>query len=449
MAPTSDQQTDGFDPADPLPGILVAYAPTGAVTVDRCHLCSPFTVGRASKSSLALRDDQVSKNHFRITQRKDGFRIEDQKSKNGTFVDGTPVEGRRRLSSPSVIRVGRAVLVFLEDARTILRPPPTERFGMVGSFHTGPLISELREANISGRHLLLTGETGAGKQLAAEAIAGMMQGGGEKLPFVDHNAAQFASHENAVSTLFGVGQKAYSEVAARPGLIELAHEGVLFLDELHNLPHRVQRSLLKVIEDGTVQRMGDPTHRRVKVRFVFGSNAAGPSFGLATDLLNRVRTVAVPSLAERVADIPALFLNALRRRLDRQGVPQEEVLPLLTGDHFEVLCLDGFAEKNVRGLDDLADRVATRVRESGDPEQGIREVFHQRFGEGRVARRLRGEKIEPTATGHYEKYKKEVIATFHESGGVLNETERRLNAKGIHCTRQHLSNYLKKWGIRP
>ena len=100
----------------------------------------------------------------------------------------------------------------------------------------------------------------------------------------------------------------------------MAAGGTLFLDEVHNLPLRVQRSLLRFAEDGLLQRAGEPTGRRGDVRLVLGTNvaveAAVADGRLAHDLLARLHRVGIPPLRERRADVPAIFLEVLRRTLD-------------------------------------------------------------------------------------------------------------------------------------
>ena len=127
---------------------------------------------------------------------------------------------------------------------------------MAGNFHVGPLLLSLQQAAVSGRHVLLAGPSGAGKELCAQALAIMMGAGRKPLSLTAHNAARFTSEEEAASTLFGIGSKVFSNVDPRPGVVEQAHGGALFLDEIHNLPERVQRSLLRVIEDGLLSRIG-------------------------------------------------------------------------------------------------------------------------------------------------------------------------------------------------
>ena len=123
-----------------------------------------------------------------------------------------------------------------------------------------------------------------------------------------HNCARSATEEEAVSTLFGVGKGVFSGVSARPGLLEQAADGILFLDEAHVLSPRVQRSLLRFAEDGVFARIGENIARQLRLLLVLGTNldvelATAQGF-LAFDLVNRLQQVAIPPLGERRADVP-------------------------------------------------------------------------------------------------------------------------------------------------
>ncbi len=88
------------------------------------------------------------------------------------------------------------------------------------------MIRHLKETALSSRHVLIAGPSGSGKELAAKALAGLMEDSGG--PLIAHNAAHFASQEEAATTLFGVGPRVFSGVDARAGLIEKAFGGTLF-----------------------------------------------------------------------------------------------------------------------------------------------------------------------------------------------------------------------------
>ncbi len=444
---TSDGESKLFGLDDKVPVVLIAHTPPGSCAEDRYLVGSSLTVGRSSGVELTVRDDKMSKKHLKITHNQDGCFIEDLGSTNGTFVDGSPASKTRRpVEDGAVIRAGRTVLVFHEHGETLLDRPPKNQFGVAGGFHTAPLLRELREAALSKRHILLTGPSGSGKESASGAIAEMGGTAEKTLPLVAYNAAGFASSEEATTTLLGVGAKVFSGVDARAGLVEKANGGVLFLDEVHNLPERVQRSLLRIIENGKVTRVGETNERPVDVRFVFASNVPGPDHGLAHDLLARLRLVGIPALGDRRADVPAIFKDVLERALGHHGVGKDEVIPILSGDHYETLMLDGFKENNVRGLIDLADRIATRIEAGTEPKKAVTSIFTEQFSSGPVAARQSG--APPSSeNSHYDIHKKEIVAAYTECDGNLSATERLLQSQGIKCSRRWLRTYLKRWGL--
>ncbi len=430
-----------------MPVLAVAYAPEGACTVDRCLIAPPFTVGRGPDCQLAIRDKKVSKAHARITQNAEGYWLEDLGSRNGTFVGGLPVMGKIPLSGSAVIRIGSAVMVFLDDGAPLLAPPLTERFDIAGVFHTGPLLEAFSDAARSARHLLLVGPTGTGKELAAQAIARMTAAErGSPPTMLTHNAARFSSEEEAAATLFGVNPRVFSGVDERAGLIEQAHGGILFLDEVHNLPPRVQRSLLRIIEDGRTARIGESATKTVEVRFILASNAEGQSRGLTEDLFARLRLVEIPPLAHRAADIPNIFDEVLGKTLSRYRLATPSVTAELNADHYEALCLDGFPTDNVRGLIDLADRIATRISRGQEPARAVEAVFSLKYGDGPIAGRHAPK--QKKGRQHYEQNKTLIIAAYRECAGNLSAAERLLKSKGLSCSRRWLAHYLERWGVR-
>lgn len=443
---TSDN--DLFDLSSVSPGIMVARAPTGTIGSDRCLLKARFTVGRSDECDMTIRDSKMSQKHFRIVKQDDECLIEDLRSTNGTFVDGLPVKGQVRLAEQSVIRAGNVLFVYHRHAAPFMSTPFIDRNTMAGKFHTALLLRQLKEAAISVRHVLLAGETGTGKELAAHALAAMMGEPNRPLKMAVYNGARFASREEAISTLFGVAPRFFSGVDARPGIIETMGDGVLFLDELHSLPAESQRMILRIIEDGKTNRLGETTVRTVPVRFIIASNAKGHHWGLARDLFARLRLIEIPPLHERVADIPGIFDALLRKIMSQRNVESDDVLNLLAGDHYEALCLEKFCDANVRALVDLADRLTTRIIASGNPQKAVAQVFGERFGDGFVATRQKGANRSKSLS-QYELNKGQILSTYRECRGNLSATERKLKSAGIKCTRRWLAVFLEKWGVRP
>ncbi len=463
---TSIEESQLTESRAPTPALLVAYAPQGASAVDRCRLKNDFTVGRRGDNSLSIVDNKVSGHHFRLTIEGGRFYIGDLGSTNGTFVNGHALRSKVPLSDQDVIRAGRAVLVFHDSGAHLLQPPPIRRFGMAGSFHVGRILTELEEAARSPRHLIIVGPSGTGKELAAGAVAAMSSDTDTPIPLLAHNAARFSSEEEATSTLFGVAAKVFSNVNARPGLIEQAKGGILFLDEIHNLTERVQRSLLRVIEDRQFSRIGETAVKSTDVRFVFASNAEDPGAAVAHDLFARLRLLTMPALKERIADIPAIFQYVLKVKLGTFDINKSAVLPILKGEHYELLMLDGFTGDNVRGLIDIADRIATKVAGNVPPSKAITAVFTDRFA-GKTEHDIPtpdkrfdvvpaeasvydtvDSSINAQTASAYERHKDLIVAVYRDREENISATMRVLNTRGISCSRRWLSVYLKKWGVK-
>ena len=178
------------------------------------------------------------------------------------------------------------------------------------------LLARARIAAAREVPVLIEGETGTGKELLANAIHGASPRVAG--PFVPVNCG--AIPEGLVeSELFGHRKGAFTGATAdRPGVFEQADGGTVFLDEIGELPLQMQVKLLRVLQEGQVQRLGDTDRRTVDFRVVAATNrnlideARGGRF--RHDLFYRlaVAVVRVPPLRERVVDIPLLvdhFIN--------------------------------------------------------------------------------------------------------------------------------------------
>ncbi len=429
------------------PGLFIAHCPEFSCTVDRCLVTKSFVIGRDAGADLSFRDGRMSKRHFKISFNNNKYNIEDMASKNGTFVDGQLIEGRASLKDQSVIRAGGSVLVFHTDARELFAAYPLENHGFAGRFHSGPILENLAKAAISTRHVLISGPSGTGKELAAEALSHMMSPDAVPLSLLTYNAARVASQEEITSSLFGVAPRFFSSVDGRPGLIERAAGGVLFIDEVHNLPESVQRVLLRVIEEGYTTRVGEATQRPTDVRFVLSSNLSGATKGLAHDLYARLRLVEIPPLADRVADIPDIFDAVLEKTLARKAMSENPLAPFLTADYHEALCLKGHPMKNVRGLVDICDRLVTDILTGVEPKSALDKLFRDEFEDAFGSRR-KEKPASPGPASRYEANKSLIIDTFTECDENLTATEKALKKKGFKCTRRWLSEFLDKWNVR-
>jgi two-component system nitrogen regulation response regulator NtrX len=158
--------------------------------------------------------------------------------------------------------------------------------------------------------VLVTGESGTGKELVARAIHAQSPRAGR--PMVSLNCAAIPG-ELVESELFGHEKGAFTgAIQRRQGRFELAHGSTLFLDEIGDLSIDVQAKLLRVLEQGTIERVGAERSRPVDVRVIAATNrdlareVAGRRF--RQDLFFRLNVfpIHVPPLRERLDDIPAL-----------------------------------------------------------------------------------------------------------------------------------------------
>src|SRR5438067_9241477 len=145
------------------------------------------------------------------------------------------------------------------------------KFEMVGVSPAMGRIYELvrRTAPSEGR-VLITGENGSGKELIARAIH---QHSRRKAgPFVKLNCAA-VPHELIESELFGHEKGAFTGAfAAKKGKFEVAHEGTLFLDEVGDMPAQMQAKLLRVLQEGELERVGGTETLKVDVRVIAATN---------------------------------------------------------------------------------------------------------------------------------------------------------------------------------
>ncbi|WP_304304302.1 nitric oxide reductase transcriptional regulator NorR [Pseudacidovorax intermedius] len=218
--------------------------------------------------------------------------------------------------------------------------------------------------------VLLTGETGAGKELVARQLHA--RSGRADKPMVTINCAALPEHL-VESELFGHVRGAFSgAVGDRHGKFQMADGGTLFLDEVGELPLAVQAKLLRALQEGQLQRVGSDREHHVDVRLVAATNrdlAAEVKAGrFRADLFHRLSVfpLRVPPLRERGRDVLLLagsFIEENRRRMGLRG------LRLSAAAQDALLAHDW--PGNVRELEYLIARAALRARARGDGGTGL------------------------------------------------------------------------------
>ena len=284
---------------------------SSSVVVGRRELSS----GEPGQSTLILADRMVSSQHLAISPGpgEGSFELTDLSSSNGTVVDGEAVESSVKLREGSIVFAGSHVLVFR-------RVTPAELAAMQAEL-TNPLApvatvnpelalvcKKLRVLAEAGEEVLLTGETGVGKEVYAKAIHRVS---GRKGRFVAVNCAAIP-RELVESELFGYARGAHSQAAvAKPGIIEEAEGGTLFLDEIGEMAPGLQTKLLRFTQDRLLVPVGGVHPRRIETRIVAATSRTGPpteSGGLRADLAQRLgaEPIRIPPLRERIEDLGAL-----------------------------------------------------------------------------------------------------------------------------------------------
>ena len=185
-------------------------------------------------------------------------------------------------------------------------------FDMVGESEAMHEVFRLIErAGPTNKPILIQGESGTGKELVAQAL--YQASSVADKPMVIINCAALSEHL-LESELFGHEKGSFTgAVAAKEGLFEIADGGTVFIDEIGEMPVSLQAKLLRVLEDGSLRRVGGVKERKVNVRIISATNrdmqteVAGGRF--REDLFYRidVMTLEVPPLRKRTGDIPLLI----------------------------------------------------------------------------------------------------------------------------------------------
>jgi DNA-binding NtrC family response regulator len=218
-----------------------------------------------------------------------------------------------------------------------------------------PVLQVIARVGPSDANILITGESGTGKGLIAQALHTVSARAAR--PFITVNTGGLSEGVFA-SELFGHVKGAFTDARTdRAGRFELADGGTLFLDEIANVPWSQQAKLLRVLETGEFERVGSSRTHRVDVRILSATNASLRDEVAAgrfrEDLLFRLNTVEIhaPPLRDRREDIPLLAAHFLRqhafRYRKRTGGFDPAAMQLLLGNSWP---------GNVRELDHAVER---------------------------------------------------------------------------------------------
>ncbi len=267
-------------------------------------------VGKGAEANFLLKDEEVSRVHLELESVSDGIRVRDRASTNGTFLSGARIQ-QMTVYEEAVLTLGTTVL---RVAIVVAGAPKAVRssFGKVLG-RSAPMLAmyeKLEKAASTESTVVLLGETGTGKEVIAESIHAASARRAK--PFVIVDCGNMAP--NLIeSELFGHIKGAFSgAVSERKGAFLEADGGTVFLDEIGELPIDLQPRLLRVLESGTVKRLGEDKPRKVDVRILAATHRdlelEVKKGTFRQDLWFRLAVVLarVPPLRDRKDDIPLL-----------------------------------------------------------------------------------------------------------------------------------------------
>ena len=311
-----------------------------------------WTLGRDAEVSIG--DSRMSRLHLTVSPGKGGYTVRDLGSRNGTRLEGEPIT-RDYLVPGALLRAGDTLLVV--DAA-----PPTGQYPAApeaDAEQISELIGEtlimkavcrtIATAASADSAVLILGATGTGKELVARALHRLS---GCNRGLVSVNCGAIAS-ELAEAALFGHVRGAFTGAAQpQPGYFGQADGGMLFLDEIGDMPYPQQVMLLRAIDQQEIMPVGASSARRVAVRVVAATNADVEQTSFRSDLLARLSewVIELPSLTDRRADILLLWRHFARRQAPDQQAPN------LTAEMAEALLMYEWP-LNVREIEKISGRV--------------------------------------------------------------------------------------------
>lgn len=298
---------------------------------------TPCSVGTHAGNTLVLRDRTVSRFHCEIAVERGGATVRDLDSRNGTRVDGVRVSSAW-LHPGARVHIGRTTLVVEPIEAKSVVDPTAQRFGpLVGASEVMRRTFALLEcAASSDATLLIEGETGTGKELAARAVHTRSRRAAGPFEVIECGALPGPLLE---SELFGHERGAFTGASSRrPGVFERAEGGTVLLDSVGELRRDLQPKLLRVAQERVVRPLGG-RERRVDVRVIASSHrdlrAEVNAGTFRADLFYRLAVlhVRLPSLRERREDVGLLvdhFLAELGAPADaRERIGSSEDLARL------------------------------------------------------------------------------------------------------------------------
>jgi DNA-binding NtrC family response regulator len=305
------------------------------------------------------------------------------------------------------------------------------------------VLATIRKIAKTDLSVLITGESGSGKELAAHTIHALSNRAKRKMIAVNCPAIPEALLE---SELFGHKKGAFTHATQdHKGLIELAHGSTLFLDEIGDLPRQLQTKLLRALQEKEIKPLGDNRTRILDVRVIASTNqdlqAKIEQGEFREDLYYRLNVVSIrmPSLREIREDIPLLAAHFLKKYVAQSGLPAKALSP----GAMRAL-MDAQWKGNARQLQNAIKRAAALCPvEVIGPEQ-------LDLPDAGVA--SSAERPEVSAELSYREARERVLGRFTTEfiTGLLTKTKGNVSSAAALCglERQSLQHLMRKYGIR-
>jgi DNA-binding NtrC family response regulator len=276
-------------------------------------------IGSVPDNDIVIKDPAVSRNHLEVHKRNGEYVIVDNNSTNGTFVGALRVK-EATIRHRGEIQIGDSSLLFEPiDTEIAVEPSGAERCDdLVGrAVSMREIYTVIERVAPTELTILVTGETGTGKELVARALHKKSRRKNGPFVTLDCSALPPTLIESA---LFGHEKGAFTGAdQAYAGVFERADGGTLFLDELGELPVELQPKLLRALERGEIQRLRGDKTIRVDVRVIGATNRDLHQMvqdGLFRgDLYYRLAVIRIelPALRQRREDLPLIVDEFFRR----------------------------------------------------------------------------------------------------------------------------------------
>jgi DNA-binding NtrC family response regulator len=325
----------------------------------------------------------------------------------------------------------------LESERGRLVNNNLERYRLIGSSAAmAEVRRRIKRYAVSEATVLIEGETGTGKELVAHQLHYLSRRAGGPLQVINCAAVP---KELADSELFGHARGAFTgAVKDKPGKVELAEGGTLFLDEIGDMPLELQAKLLRFLETGEFERLGENRVRRADIRLVAATNRdLGAMIGdgaFRNDLFYRLNVcrITCPPLREHKEDIPELADAFIRIACARNNIPYKS----MTNEALSAL-IAHIWPGNVRELLHFIEQTIVFFEENLLDARHVRSLMENKdFAAGSGERTLQD---------LIDKAEREIIIS--RLAGCGGRIEQTADSLGIH--RSSLHRKMTRLGIQP